>query len=101
MDYEQLLSAEMVTAFAVFLGALFGGIVAVIAELRKPTKPAADAPSPVTVVEATESGTRDVITAIEEETDHVNRTLWVIEKKLTEHLHRIERAVLSRGQPDG
>lgn len=93
MGYDRLLTPEMITAFAVFFGALFGGVVAVIAELRKP--PEAPKVPEVFEPEAVQ-GFKELIAAIQEETDHVNRTLWVIEKKLSEHLHRIEKGLAAR-----
>jgi hypothetical protein len=96
MGYERLLTPEMITAFAVFFGALFGGVVAVIAELRKP-------PDIKALAEENERAAgrtpEDLLTCLQEETDHVNRTLWVVEKKLSEHLHRIEKAILAGGRP--
>ena len=93
MDFSRFLTAEMITAFAVFIGALFGGVVAVIAEFRKPAKakPGTESDGEHEI----EPGTREIITCVQEETDHVNRTLWVIEKKISEQLHRIEKGVLA------
>lgn len=95
MGFEKLLTAEMITAFAVFVGALFGGVVAVVAEFRKPIK--TDPPDGDGVEANGEPTLRDVVTCVQEETDHVNRTLWVIEKKLSEQLHRIEKELLAAG----
>jgi hypothetical protein len=94
MGYERLLTAEMITAFAVFFGALFGGVVAVISELRKPPdiKKGQEAVDGVT-----DHSVKDLMNCVQEETDHVNRTLWVVEKKLSEHLHRIEKAIIAKG----
>lgn len=95
MGFEKLLTAEMITAFAVFVGALFGGVVAVVAEFRKPIK--ADPSESDTTDPQDEPTLREVVTCVQEETDHVNRTLWVIEKKLSEQLHRIEKELLAAG----
>lgn len=95
MGYERLLTPEMITAFAVFFGALFGGVVAVISELRKPpdTRQAPES-------EGAGSGQslKDLMACVQEETDHVNRTLWLVEKKLSEQLHRIEKAIAANGR---
>lgn len=95
MGYERLLTPEMITAFAVFFGALFGGVVAVISELRKP-------PDTRQAPESDGSGggqsLKDLMACVQEETDHVNRTLWVVEKKLSEQLHRIEKAIAANGR---
>jgi hypothetical protein len=97
MGFERLLTAEMVTAFAVFLGALFGGVVAVISELRKPSRPVDD-DSPETGPPDPDRVVQVIVTSVQEETDHINRTLWVIERKIGEQLHRLEKLALS-GEP--
>ncbi|TVQ56727.1 MAG: hypothetical protein EA355_06090 [Rhodobacteraceae bacterium] len=90
-----MINAEMVTAFSVFLGALFGGVVAVIAELRKPEplrlrRAAADE----------DSAKPDLAPILREEAEHTNRTIWIVEKKLSEHLARIEVAVAALDRRD-
>ena len=95
MGYEKLLTAEMVTAFAVFLGALFGGVVAVISELRRPAKPGQP---PDDTEEAVAPRVQDLMATVQEETDHLNRTIWLIEKRLSDHLHEIEKLIIAHGK---
>jgi hypothetical protein len=97
MGFERLLTAEMITAFAVFLGALFGGVVAVISELRKPTRPVDD-DAPDTGVTDHDKLIRGIGDIVQEEIDHVTRTLWMIERKIGEQLHRLEKLALA-GDP--
>jgi hypothetical protein len=95
MVFETLLKPEMLTAMSVFLGALFAGVVAVIAELRKSES---EAPGP----RIREQGPVDpdaeaVCACVRDEADHVARTVWIVEKKLSDHLHRIELAIARAG----
>jgi hypothetical protein len=98
-----MINAEMVTAFSVFLGALFGGIVAVIAELRKPELRRTARTAPASGLDAEdEDALKALAVLLREEADHTNRTIWIVEKKLSDHLHRVEIALAAlRGEaPD-
>lgn len=90
MDSEPIVSTEVVSALGVFLGALAGGVAAIVAELRRPVAPgAADAG------DAQEASR--VIAAALEESGQLSRTIWPVEKKIGEPLHRIACEVLARG----
>ncbi len=95
MVFETLLKPEMLTAMSVFLGALFAGVVAVIAELRK-LEPKVHGPRMMDEP-AVDPAAEDVRACVREEADHIARTVWIVEKKLTDHLHRIEVAVARGG----
>jgi hypothetical protein len=95
-----MINAEMVTAFSVFLGALFGGIVAVMAELRKPEPHSLGrAPDTPGADKDDEDAVKALTVVVREEADHINRTIWIVEKKLSDHLHRLEIALAAiRGE---
>lgn len=85
------LTTEVVTAIGVSVGALFGGVAALIGELRKPAKSHSES-------EAIENESREASAALlEEEVEHLTRTMWIIERRLSDHLVRIEgRLALTR-----
>lgn len=95
MVFENLLKPEMLTAMSVFLGALFAGVVAVIAELRK-SEPETHGPRPRDDVPV-DPDAEAVCACVRDEADHVARTVWIVEKKLSDHLHRIELAIATSG----
>jgi hypothetical protein len=97
MVFENLLKPEMLTAMSVFLGALFAGVVAVIAELRK-SEPEPHGPRPKDEAPV-DPDAAAVCACVREEADHVARTVWIVEKKLSDHLHRIELAIATSGGP--
>lgn len=88
-----MINAEMITAFSVFLGALFGGVVAVVAELKKPERRDVDGSGPPGKAAGDDDPAEALATLVREESEHTNRTIWIVEKKLTDHLHRIELAI--------
>jgi hypothetical protein len=90
MDFEAFLRPEMITALSVSLGALLGGVVAVISEIRKPHVGAREAEE---AAEREAEDHRRILDAVREECDHVNRSVWIVEKKLSDRLHAIEVAV--------
>lgn len=98
MDFSALLRPEMITALSVSLGALLGGVVAVVAEFRKPEKVAKEkekeAEAKAAVAESlSETKIKALSAVIREECDHVNRSVWIVEKKLGDRLHDIERTL--------
>jgi hypothetical protein len=106
MDFESLLRPETITALSVSMGAVIGGIVAVIAEFRRPdSKDAADAAHHVAKrVEAVGDAKRlENVVAVREECAHLNRSIWIVEKKLSDRLMRIEAqlSVLAGAPPSG
>jgi hypothetical protein len=93
MDFDLLLRPETITALSVSLGAVIGGVVAVVAEFRRPEpKDAAHAADQAAKrVEAVgETKRLEHSLAIREECEHLNRSIWIVEKKLADRLTRIE-----------
>ena len=95
MDFDALLRPEMITALSVSLGALLGGVVAVIAEIRHPDKAerAARKAADRAVRERKDAGAQEVVAALRDECDHLNRSLWIVEKKLADRIHALEKQV--------
>ena len=95
MDFSALLRPEMITALSVSLGALLGGVVAVVAEIRNPDKAerVARKAADKAVRDREGAGSQEVVGAIRDECDHVNRSVWIVEKKLADRLHALEKQV--------
>lgn len=84
MDFSTLLTAEMIAACGAFFASVLSGAIALVAELRRPLPPPAD-----TIGDA--GATPDpVLAALAEECDHLSRTMWLIEKRLSDEIRRIE-----------
>ena len=87
MDFSTLLTAEMIAACGAFFASVLSGAIALVAELRRPLPPRAD-----TIAES--GATPDpFLAALAEECDHLNRTMWLIEKRLSDEIRRIELAL--------
>ncbi len=102
MDFDLLLRPETITAVSVSMGAVIGGVVAVIAEFRSPnSKEAASAAhQAVKRVEAVGEAKRlEQHLAIREECEHLNRSIWIVEKKISDRLTRIELQLSLLGAP--
>lgn len=100
MDFSALLRPEMITALSVSLGALLGGVVAVVAEIRRPEKAiqAAKEAAGEAVREAADKQPKPpepdkISRVVREECDHVNRSVWIVEKKLSDRMHAMEKAL--------
>lgn len=83
MDSSPLPSAELIAAFGAFLGSVLSGAIALVAELRRPLPALDDDP----VKRPTMSD--EVLAALAEECDHLNRTIWLVEKRLSEEIRRL------------
>jgi hypothetical protein len=93
MDFSSFLRPEMITALSVSLGARLGGVVAVVAEIRKPEKTAKAAREAAGEAVREAADAPRIIAAMREECDHVNRSVWIVEKKLADRLHALEKQV--------
>lgn len=80
------LTPEIVTAISVSLGALLGGTAALIGEFRKPSSARERAEK----AEAEAHDRDETVAAMAEEAGHLSRTMWVIERRLSDRLQRIE-----------
>jgi hypothetical protein len=84
MALIEMLTPEVLTAIGVSFGAVFGGVAALIGELRKPPRSHEDQ-------KQAEKEASDASAALlEEEVEHLTRTMWIIERRLSDHLVRIE-----------
>ena len=84
MGLIEMLTPEVLTAIGVSVGAVFGGVAALIGELRKTASSHGEQ-------EQAEKGSSDAGAALlEEEVEHLTRTMWIIERRLSDHLVRIE-----------
>jgi hypothetical protein len=85
MALIEKLTPEVLTAIGVSFGALFGGVAALIGELRKPSKKKRDEED----MAGKQAGDTSAA-LLEEEVEHLTRTMWIIERRLSDHLVRIE-----------
>jgi hypothetical protein len=84
-------TAEVVTAVGVGFGALMGGLSALIKELRDHNEKSKAAD------ETAEAEPPDLQTTIDAEFQHLGRTIWIVEKRLSDRLQRLEARL---GTPD-
>ena len=90
MDFEALLRPETITAIAVSMGAVVGGVVAVIAEFRRPDSKDALHHAAKRAEAVGDAKRTEYAMLLREECEHLNRSVWIVEKKLADRLTRIE-----------
>lgn len=90
MDSSSLLTAEVIAAFGAFFASVLSGAVALVAELRRPL------PSRSDETEIAPAAPDQVLAALAEECDHLNRTLWMVEKRLSDEIRRVEATLRDR-----
>ena len=93
MDFSLFLRPEMITALSVSLGALLGGVVAVIAEFRRPDTKKTLERQEEEYDRARAAETEAFSELVREECEHVNRSVWIVEKRLAGRLHGIETRI--------
>ena len=86
----EYLTPETVTAIGVSVGALLGGLSALIKELRRPRT------QPPPSDRENEAGDEALSAMMEDEFRHLGRTIWMVEQRLSERLQRIERQLGQR-----
>jgi hypothetical protein len=84
MAIEIFLRPEMITAVSVSVGALIGGVVAIVSEFRRP------GPHTREQGDETAMAPRRGEPAAMEEFEHLNRSIWIVEKRLSDRLARVE-----------
>ena len=85
MDFERFLTPQVVSALSVGISALVGGVLALLHEFRR--APEDDAEATVEELGAVE---RRLSAQLREETDHIDRSVWIVERRLSERLATIE-----------
>ena len=87
MDFDVLLTPQAISAASVAISALIGGVLALIGEFRGGGDAETGAASGAESLGEVE---RRLSEQLREETDHIDRSVWIIERKLAERLAAIE-----------
>jgi hypothetical protein len=90
MGLNEFLTPEVVTAIGVCFGALLGGLSALIKELRQPRQAVPEVLPPAPRED-------EPTVLVEEGLQHLGRTMWIIEKRLSDRLQRIELKLGGQG----
>lgn len=87
------LTTEFLTALGVSSGALLGGVAALIGELRKPIPGKGEA----SALSALDTAGSEAL--LEAEVEYLSRTMWIIERRLSDQLLRIEAKLGASATP--
>lgn len=87
MDFSAFFEPRTLAAFGVAAGALLGGFVSLAAELRRGG--GVDQQEKTAPPQLDETALRTIVS---EECEHVSRAVWLVERRLSERLRKLEIA---------